>query len=115
VDLIDSLGADGKGGAPLVTVEQVKEMFARNKLKLTANAARFLCQICNTPDSGSVGLCVRLIEYATMLATMPRREASSIDVPLIQEAMRRGFSPRRAELLMRRMEEDAPPAAAKMG
>ena len=57
VDLIESLGADGTGGSPLMTVDQLKEMFARNELKLTSAAARFLCRICNQPDSGSVGLC----------------------------------------------------------
>ncbi len=100
VDLMQGVrpGEDGNG-EPLITVEQVREMFARNKLKLTSAAAKFLYQLAHIPDGGAVGLCVQLVEYATMLAEM--KNLSSIDVPLIQEAMRRGFNPDRADLLLR--------------
>lgn len=111
VDLMEAMrsGGDG-GGEPLVTIEQVREMFARNKLKLTATAARFLCETCNQPDSGSVGLCVQIVEYATMLAE--HRKLSSIDLQLLKDAMRHGFSPHRADLLMAKMQTEAPPLRA---
>ena len=107
VDLMESLRSGGEGGSgePLVTVDQVREMFAKNKLKLTATAARFLCEVCNQPDSGAVGLCAQIVEYATMMADFKR--LTSIDLPLLKEAMRRGFSPRRAELLVQRIEQAA--------
>lgn len=103
VDLMQSVRSGG-GGEPLVTIDQVREMFAKSKLKLIGAAARFLCSICNQPDSGSVGLCVQVVEYAMMLATM--RNLPSIDTPLLQEALRQGFSPRRTDQLMARMESD---------
>lgn len=115
VDLMEGLrsgGSDG-GGDMLVTVEQVREMFARNKLKLAGAAARFLCEICNQPDSGSIGLCVQVVEYATMMAEV--RRATSIDLPLLKEALRRGFSPRRTDALLHRMELEQPRAVAKVG
>jgi len=99
VDLMASLRAGGgDGGEPLVTVDQVREMFAKNKLKIQTTATRFLCRLCNEPDTGGVGVCVQLVEYATMLGEL--RNVSSIDLPLLQEAMRRGFPPARAEMLL---------------
>ena len=118
VDLMEGVRAGGPDGQgePLVTVDQVRDMFARNQLKLTATAARFLCELCNQPDSGAVGLCVQLVEYATMMAEM--RRAASIDLPLLKEALRRGFSPKRAEDLLHRMESEhaeQPQRAARVG
>ncbi len=118
VDLMEGVRASGPDGTgePLVTVDQVREMFARNQLKLTTTAARFLCELCNQPDSGAVGLCVQLVEYATMMAEM--RRSTSIDLPLLKEALRRGFSPKRAEDLLHRMEAEhaeQPQRAARAG
>jgi DNA transposition AAA+ family ATPase len=103
VDLMETLrSGGGDGGEPLVTVDQVREMFAKNKFKLTAAAARFVCELCNQPDSGSIGLCVQIVRYATMMAEIKR--ITSIDTPLLKEAMRRGFSPARAELVLQRVQ-----------
>jgi DNA transposition AAA+ family ATPase len=107
IDLMEGI-RDG-GGEPLVTVEQVREMFARNRLKLVGGAPRFLCQLANQPDSGSLGLCVRLVEYATMIAD--GRNKTAIDVDLLKEALRVGFTSRRAELLLRSQEEFYSPKA----
>jgi hypothetical protein len=115
-DLLEGIGADGKGGgAPLVTVEQVKEIFARNKLRITSDAARWLCKLCNTPDSGSVRLAKRLVEFATMVAGTKREAITSIDVDLLLLALREAISTDRADRLMDDMKSDAPPAAAKVG
>ena len=109
VDLMESLRAGGGGGDRLVTVSQVREMFARNKLKLTDAAARFLCDLCNTPDSGAVGLCSAIVEYATMMCEV--KNIGMIDVPILKEALRRGFSPQRADALLTRMAEPLAAAA----
>lgn len=111
VDLMDGL-RNGGGGEPLATIEQVREMFARNKMRLTDSAARFICKICNTPDSGGVGLAVQIVEYATMLCEM--RNAKNIDVPVLQEALNRGLSRGRTELLLTRMDVE-PARALKVG
>lgn len=105
VDLMESMrnSADG-GGEPLVSIQQVREMFARNKLRLTDAAARFLCQLCNEPDGGSVGLAVQIVEYSTVMGSA--RGLGMIDVPQLRDALRCGLSPCRSELLLRRMETD---------
>ncbi len=106
VDLMEMLksgGSDGRG-QPLATVEQVREMFAKNKLKLTAAASRFLCTLLNRPDTGGIGFCEQLVEYATMLGSM--RSIGSIDVPLLKEAMSHGITSARADGLVHEVEEE---------
>lgn len=99
IDLLECMR--NGGGEPLVTIEQVREMFAKNKLKLTAAAARFLCELCNQPDGGSVGLCVEIVEFATTMGT----KLTSIDVPVLKEALARGLTTASAELLLSDVEE----------
>jgi hypothetical protein len=89
------------GGEPLVSIDQIREMFAKNKLKLTAAAARFLCELANQPDSGSVGLCVQIVEYATAMGS----RVTSIDVPQLKEALARGLTTDTAELLLHDLDE----------
>lgn len=96
VDLIEALesgGEDGKG-APLVTVEQVREAFGKNRLKLTAAAARFVCALCNIPDDGGMRFAAQLVEYATELAPPT---LTSIDLPQLKQALRHAVSNVRAE------------------
>jgi DNA transposition AAA+ family ATPase len=113
-DLMESIRTGGSGGEPLVTIDQLKEMFAKNSMKLTSAGARFLCRLCNEPESGSVGLCVRIVEFATMLAE--RRNLTSLDVPILQEALRRGITLNSATLLMERTQTySEPERTAKVG
>jgi DNA transposition AAA+ family ATPase len=113
VDLMESLRGGGGGGKMLISVEQVREMFDRNKLRLTGAASRWLCAICNQPDSGAVGLCVQVVEYATMMGEI--KGLTTLDVPLLQESLRRGFSPKRADALLHRIEIESPAAGLKVG
>jgi hypothetical protein len=114
VDLLSRMNdGHGDGGEPCVSVEQLREMFAKNRLKLTISAARFLCVLANLPDSGSVGLCVRLVEYATELAEQARH--GSIDIGDIKAALQCAFSPDRAGLLIGKIEKPMSQATAKAG
>ena len=103
MEMLESGGSDGKG-QPLATIDQVREMFARNKLKLSASATRFIMGLINTPDEGGIGTCVRLVEYATMLAEMTRG-VTSIDTPLLKQAMRHSMTTERAIVVMQKVEE----------
>jgi DNA transposition AAA+ family ATPase len=111
MEMLNSGGKDGRG-QPLADVDQVREMFAKNKLKLTAAAIRFLCSLLNRPDTGGIGFCEQLVEYATMLGSM--RSVHSIDVPLIKEAMNHGITSERAGTLVHEVEE-ADAASRKVG
>jgi hypothetical protein len=110
VDLMEGVRTDG-GGEPLWSIDQIREAFAHNKLKLTGGAARFLAMLANMPDSGSIGLCVQLVEYVTAIG----RNLTSIDVPVLKQAMQRGMTNARAELLLHNLEEPAAAPAAKAG
>jgi hypothetical protein len=110
IDLMEHVRRSGGGGELLVTIEQVRQMFAKNKLKITAAAARFICELCNQPDSGSVGLCVEIVEYATSLGA----KLATIDVPVLKEALARGLTTASAELVLHDL-DDAPAALAKVG
>lgn len=110
VDLMEGLRDGGGNGDPIASIDQIRDMFARNKLKLTQAAARFLCMLANTPDSGGVGLCVQIIEYVTAIGL----NLTSIDVAVLKQAMSLGMTTARAELVLRHMEE-TPAAARKVG
>jgi DNA transposition AAA+ family ATPase len=103
MEMLESGGSDGKG-QPLATIDQVREMFAKNKLKLSAAAVRFVMGLINTPDEGGIGICVRLVEYATMLAEMTPG-VTSIDTPLLKQAMRHSMTTERATTVMQKVEE----------
>jgi hypothetical protein len=108
VDLMQAVrdgDAGGEDDEPLVTLDQFTEMFGKNKMRLTPTAARFLCKLANLPDSGGVRLCVQIVEYATMIAGMSKTIIKTIDVPLIQEAMRRSLRQARADVLLAQVKQ----------
>jgi DNA transposition AAA+ family ATPase len=112
IDIMDAMrGSDG-GGNLLVTLDQVREMFSRNQLRLAGDAARFLCKLINTPDSGGVGQAVALVEFATLLGNMSG--ATEIGLPLIREAMLRCLGSSRMELALKAI-DDGPAVLAKVG
>lgn len=102
MDMLSSGGEDGKG-EPLVSIDQVLEMFARNKLRLTRAAAQFICSLINTPDTGGVGFAVNIVEYATSL--LEHTGIKSLDVGALKQAMRNGITDTRAQLIMHDVEE----------
>jgi hypothetical protein len=106
VDLVQALSSPeygGSGGPMCATAEQVREMFAKHKLKLTPAAIRFAVQLANEPDSGSIGVLVAIVKYASLHAELSKR--SVIDVDLLKAALARGLTHDRAELLLARIHE----------
>lgn len=77
---------DGGRGEPLYTIEQIREVFAKNKIRLTAAAVRMLYQLCLIPDSGALRTCRNLVQIATITAEQLKMQA--IDTPLILGALR---------------------------
>ncbi|MCC6679875.1 MAG: AAA family ATPase [Phycisphaeraceae bacterium] len=97
VDLMEVFNQQG-GGEPLYTVEQIREMFASFKLKLTPTAARWLCALGHQDDAGGLGICVQIMEYAVYLAKT--RKLTTVDVPLLKEAIQSGLTTDRASKLI---------------
>jgi hypothetical protein len=104
MEMVATGGEDGKG-QPLASVEQVREMFRQNRLKLTPTAVRFLCALISTPDNGGAGFAAQLVEYATEMAAMARTPITSIDVTQLKSAMRHAITPFRADTIIREVEE----------
>jgi hypothetical protein len=77
---------DGGRGEPLVTIQQIREMFGKNKIRLAQGAVRFLYDLANIPDSGALRLCVNLVWVATVAAE--QRKMTEIDVLLLQAALK---------------------------
>jgi len=112
IDLMDSMrGSDGPGDL-LITLDQIRQIFAKNKMRLHSDAARFLCKLANTCDSGGIGLCAQLVTFANCLAEMSGRNEITLD--LIRAAMRRGFSSARAEAMLAQIEQQ-PELIRKVG
>lgn len=77
---------DGGRGDPLVSVEKVREMFAKNKVRVTPDAIRFLWSIACLPDSGSLRTCANIVLIATI--TAEQLGLKQIDTKLLKAALR---------------------------
>jgi DNA transposition AAA+ family ATPase len=60
---------DGGGpagqGKPLFSTDEIRAVFARNKMRLAPDAVRYLMILANIPDSGGLGICRNLVVMAT--------------------------------------------------
>jgi hypothetical protein len=77
---------DGGRGEPLVTIEQVIEMFGKNKVRITTDGIRMLWSIACQEDSGSLRTCGNLVLIATI--TAEQLGIKWIDARLLKAALR---------------------------
>ena len=59
-DLMERTRKNG-GGEPLFTVDEVRKVFGRCKMRLSTGAARYLMEMANRPKCGGLGACVVLM------------------------------------------------------
>lgn len=115
-DLTERTTSDdgGPGGEPLYTVEEIRQVFARSKMRLTSDAARYLLALANLPDSGALGACVNLVRMATKIN---ERRAEALDAAMLRSAQRLLVNRRAFNALEARVEESKtrPLSAAKVG
>ncbi len=76
----------GGRGEPLVTVEQVIQMFGKNKIRITPDGIRMLWSIACQPDSGALRTCTNLVMIATI--TAEQLNLRQIDAKLIKAALK---------------------------
>ena len=55
----------GGNGEPLFTIEDIRKVFAANKMRLDPGAARYLLELANLPDAGGLRVCTNLVVLAT--------------------------------------------------
>jgi len=84
-------GREGGRGEPLYDIDDIRKAFARNKIRLTPDAERFLWKLACIPDSGALGTCANLVLIATIVAE--QRGLKSIDEKLLRAALRDTVQP----------------------
>lgn len=104
---------DGGRGEPLYTIEDVRKAFGRNKIRLTAEAERFLWRLACIPDSGSLGMCANLVLIATIVAEA--RGLKSIDEKLLKAALRDSVQPETFDRITTEISHEPAPRLAKVG
>jgi hypothetical protein len=62
-----SSGGGDDSGPPLFSVDEVRAIFAQNKMRLAPDAARYLARLANLCDSGALRTCKNLVVMATTL------------------------------------------------
>lgn len=60
-------GPGSQGDGQLFTIDEVREIFAKNKMRLAPDAERYLLRLANLPDSGALRTCKNLVVMATTL------------------------------------------------
>ena len=68
-DLADSAGTGGgdDGGDALYSIEEIRRVCGRGKMRLAPDAARYLFKLANIPDSGALRTCQNLVIIATKI------------------------------------------------
>lgn len=86
VDLLDRTRDESGGdGEPLFTVEEVRKVFGKSKMRLASDAGRYLMTLANMPDSGGLRTC----KYLVILATKANQSRSEILTADMLKAVRR--------------------------
>jgi hypothetical protein len=67
----------GNGGEPLYSVEDIKKIFARSQLRLTADATEWVSDLANLPDTGGLRACNNALRLAIRIARAPGQPAAT--------------------------------------
>jgi transcriptional regulator with XRE-family HTH domain len=86
-DLMQRTRSPEEGGKdePLYTVEDIRRVFAANKLKIAADGVQFLWRLACIPDHGALGLARNVVRIATIIAQ--HQGASAISGDLLKSAL----------------------------
>jgi DNA transposition AAA+ family ATPase len=85
-DLLErTRGGDGAPGEPLYSIEEIRQVFARNRMRLTPDAARYLLTLANLLNSGALGMCQNLVAMATAIN---ERSADALTADMLRAAHR---------------------------
>jgi DNA transposition AAA+ family ATPase len=102
----------GNNGEPLFTLDEIRKVFGKNKMRLASDAARYLMKLANLPESGSLGACCQLVILATT-ANHTRADILTADMLRSMHSMLEQDS--EYQLLSAQMEEEEQRPLAKAG
>jgi hypothetical protein len=75
----------GPSGQPLFSIEEIRAVFAKSKMRLSPDAARYLAALANVPDSGALGAAVNLV---TMTSKLHERRADTLTADMLRASQR---------------------------
>jgi len=104
-------GDDGPG-EPLYTLDEIRQVFARGKMRLTPDAVRYLWSLANAPDSGALGTAANLVAMATAIN---ERNATALTGDMLKAAHRLLVSRNTFTAVEQSMHEPAPARQARVG
>lgn len=107
-DLMQRTRPTDQGGAdqPLFTIEQVRQMFATNKVRISPDGIRFIWKLACLPDMGALRLCRNVVRIATLIAV--HQGAESISASLLWQSLRDCVQSSTYATINAAMDEDRP-------
>ena len=105
-DLIERTGQDG-GGEPLFTVEEIRRIFAKSKMRLASDAARFLMMLANVLHGGGLRTCRNLVVMAVKIG-QGRGRGETLSAEDLRQAQRMLVSRRLLSIVEAKMELQQP-------
>jgi hypothetical protein len=97
---------DGGKGQPLYSIEEIRKVFARNRMRLAPDAARYLWLLANLPDAGALGTCKNVVVIATTVGEL--KGAAALNAEMLRAAHRELVTGPAHQLLERQMEDYTP-------
>lgn len=91
-----------KDPRPLFTVAEIRSVFASANVKLTDDAAKFLCRASNVAGLGCLRLATQLVKIAARLKSM---EGKAVDEATLRRVLRQFHGAAYSEIAGRRMDD----------
>ncbi len=99
---------DGGRGEALYTIDEIRRIFASNKIRLSPDGARYLWMLATLPDAGALGTCKNIVVIATAVGEV--RAAVALTAELLRAAHRELVNSRAFDALEQRLAAERPAA-----
>ena len=83
---LTATGNDGPGGQPLHSIDEIKQLYERDKVRLTGDGRILLTRLANLPGLGGLRLCAKIVQVAWAAASGEGKDA--IDAALLLKVVR---------------------------
>ncbi len=113
-DLNDTAGTGGGDeGDTLYTIDEIRRVFAKSKMRMAPDAARYLWKLANLPDSGALRTCKNLVIMATKINSIGG--AGVLTADMLRDAQQLLVSRRDYATLQSTLQDTRPRPLAKVG
>jgi len=99
-------------GEPLFTIEEIRHVFGRNKMRLAPDAAQYLYGLANVPNQGALGTCRNVVLMAILIN---ESRAEVLTAAMLRSAHRTLINGPAYAMLEERMKTQSPQPVAKAG